>query len=283
MYITLHDICKKRGGNTNMKKFVIALCVFALCCTLCVSAFAVGTEAVAKTKNHDIKVTVIDDFSTYSGEVTECGNASYAFDGKKLTFTIASNGVAYGGPTGDAYKSPAASAEGINALYNSAKYIGMRVKNVGGVAVSIALEKNDGNDAWMTQLWKDEGCMLASESTGIVNAGYEDIGNIYRGKAVTIPANFDGWLFIPFSSLRISVDENVTGDRTNDRCIMSAIRFCGINSNDKDAVLEIDDFCLTAEDLVADGNKPTADFSVIAYAVAAITGCGALVVAKKRG
>ena len=30
-------------------------------------------------------------------------------------------------------------------------------------------------------------------------------------------------------------------------------------------------------------NKPTADFSVIAYAVAAITGCGALVVAKKRG
>ncbi len=29
--------------------------------------------------------------------------------------------------------------------------------------------------------------------------------------------------------------------------------------------------------------KPTADFSVIAYAVAAITGCGALVVAKKRG
>ena len=123
-----------------MIKFVIALCVAALCCTLCVSAFAVGTEAVAKTKNHDIKVTVIDDFSTYSGEVTECGNASYAFDGKKLTFTIASNGVAYDGPAGDAYKSPAASAEGINALYNSAKYIGMRVKNVGGVAVSIALE-----------------------------------------------------------------------------------------------------------------------------------------------
>ena len=30
-------------------------------------------------------------------------------------------------------------------------------------------------------------------------------------------------------------------------------------------------------------SKPTADFSVIAYAVAAITGCGALVVAKKRG
>ena len=32
-----------------------------------------------------------------------------------------------------------------------------------------------------------------------------------------------------------------------------------------------------------EGQKPTADFSVIAYAVAAITGCGALVVAKKRG
>ena len=30
-------------------------------------------------------------------------------------------------------------------------------------------------------------------------------------------------------------------------------------------------------------SKPTADFSVIAYAVAAITGCGALVIAKKRG
>ncbi len=30
-------------------------------------------------------------------------------------------------------------------------------------------------------------------------------------------------------------------------------------------------------------SKPTADFSVIAYAAAAITGCGALVVAKKRG
>ena len=32
-----------------------------------------------------------------------------------------------------------------------------------------------------------------------------------------------------------------------------------------------------------EGQKPTADFSVIAYAVAAITGCGALVIAKKRG
>ena len=33
---------------------------------------------------------------------------------------------------------------------------------------------------------------------------------------------------------------------------------------------------------IVDEIQPTADFSVIAYAVAAITGCGALVVAKKR-
>ena len=34
---------------------------------------------------------------------------------------------------------------------------------------------------------------------------------------------------------------------------------------------------------IVDEVQPTADFSVIAYAAAAITGCGALVVAKKRG
>lgn len=36
-----------------MKKFVIALCVFALCCTLCVSAFAAPKQGgVTVGENH---------------------------------------------------------------------------------------------------------------------------------------------------------------------------------------------------------------------------------------
>ena len=131
-----------------MKKFIVALCVAAMLSLVCFSAFAVGTETVAKTKNRDIKITVIDDFSTYSGEVGPCGNAFYTYDGEKLTFAIES-GYAFGGPSDKEYKSPAASADGIKELYNNAKYIGMRIKNTGGVEVSLALEKRPcSNGSW---------------------------------------------------------------------------------------------------------------------------------------
>ena len=240
-----------------MKKFIVALCVAAMLSLGCFSAFAVGTETVVKTKNRDIKITVIDDFSTYSGEVGPCGNAFYTFDGEKLTFAI-ETGYAYSGPVGNEYKSPAASADGIKELYNNAKYIGMRIKNTGGVEISIALEKDtDGADAWLTQLKAEAGCLLASESVGIYNAEYEDINAIYRGYAVKIPAGFDGWLFIPFSSLRLNNDEKVEGEKTNDRCIMDYIHFSGANTNEEDGILEIDDFCLTSEDLAADAEAPT--------------------------
>lgn len=240
-----------------MKKFIVALCVAAMLSLVCFSAFAVGTETVAKTKNRDIKITVIDDFSTYSGEVGPFGNAFYTYDGEKLTLAIES-GYAFGGPSDKEYKSPAASADGIKELYNNAKYIGMRIKNTGGVEVSLALEKGTAdNDLWMTQLSKNEGCFLASESVGIYNAEYEDISATYRGYAVKIPAGFDGWLFIPFSSLRLHIDEKVEGEKTNDRCIMPYIHFSGANTNEEEGVLEIDDFCLTPEELAADAEAPT--------------------------
>ncbi len=240
-----------------MKKIIVALCVAAMLSLVCFSAFAVGTETVAKTKNRDIKITVIDDFSTYSGEVGPCGNAFYTFDGEKLTFAV-ETGYAYGGPVGKEYKIPAVSADGIKELYNSAKYIGMRIKNTGGVEISIALEKDAADsDLWLTQLKAEAGCLLASESVGIYNAEYENIDAIYRGYAVKIPAGFDGWLFIPFSSLRLNNDEDVEGEKTNDRCIMDYIHFSGANTNEEDGVLEIDDFCLTSEELAADAEAPT--------------------------
>mgnify|MGYP004683621659 FL=1 len=70
---------------------------------------------------------------------------------------------------------------------------------------------------------------------------------------------------------------------------MTTRRFIGFGC-DAAAGLEFDNIFVYGKEIEAknaqlvleDKPRDTADFSVIAYALAAITGCGALVIAKKR-
>ena len=97
--------------------------------------------------------------------------------------------------------------------------------------------------------------------------------------AIVIPAGFKGYVYFPL-----------------DNCTVAAPAGWGkalhTNFNEGLKTMEIDvrenfgeatslTYILDSLEIV-DEIQPTADFSVIAYAVAAITGCGALVVAKKR-
>ena len=264
-----------------MKKFLALLCAVAMLSVFAVSASALGTEVVVPAKTGGIKVTVIDDFSSYSGEYLAAGSTLYKFENGKLLLDFEAGGWAYGGPNA---ASPSAGLEGIADAYNNAAYIGLKVKNTGEGVASIAFEKDgSGEGQWMTQLFVADGCKLVSAANGVQDATYTDISATYRGNAVDIPAGFDGYLFIPFSSMRAFNDDTVTG-ATNALCMIKDIHFAG-TCNNTPTILEIDNLCLAADltvDPNLDGGQDTADLSVIAYAAAAITGCGALVVARKR-
>ena len=179
-----------------MKKLLAIICTLAMLCTMAVVASAEeGTEAIAYTGDGGIKVTVIDDFSSYSDEYNGVfGDAQYTFDGEKLVWDIYTGGWCYDGPLPTV---PSSQWSNIAELYNNAQYIGFQVKNVGDVAGALAFEKKSN---WMTQIWNGEGTKLVSVDGGVVDAEMVDIGAIYRGQAVSVPAGFDGWVFIPFTA-----------------------------------------------------------------------------------
>ena len=107
-----------------------------------------------------------------------------------------------------------------------------------------------------------------------------DGGGYGENSSVIIPAGFKGYVYFPL-----------------DNCTLAAPAGWGkalhTNFNEGIKTMEIDvrenfgeatslTYIFDSLEIV-DEVQPTADFSVIAYAVAAITGCGALVIAKKRG
>ncbi|MBR3751330.1 MAG: hypothetical protein IKK58_06100 [Clostridia bacterium] len=239
-----------------MKKLLTIICAIAMLFSMAVVASAEeGTEAIVYTKDGGIKVTVIDDFSSYTDEYNGVfGDAQYTFDGEKLVWDIYTGGWCYDGPLPTV---PSSQWSNIEELYNNAQYIGFQVKNVGDVAGAIAFEKKSN---WMTQIWKGDGTVLVGVDGEIVDAEMVSISAIYRGQAVSIPAGFDGWVFIPFTAMRPYHNADVT-EPSNALCVFEQLEFCGtcVEGEEEFAILEIDNLFL-AESLDVDTTlTPPAD------------------------
>lgn len=278
-----------------MKKFVIALCVFALCCTLCVSAFAAPKQGGVTVGENHINVTVIEDFTGTS----EKDNYShedywhYVFNGKTMNIKITGNGS--GLWHNSANEGPALPADDdTKAAWASAKYFGYQIKNGSKEDITVAPEstviiatsgevkdwgalmQNHNSEEEMAQ-WP---VVLVSADGKMSNASEKAAGN-YRNWGVVIPAGFTGWVFFPFARTNELGNGNYLSNTVfyMEYQVGSAFDFT-IN---RVALADTMELAQGAGDLDGFESKDTADFSVIAYAVAAITGCGALVVAKKRG
>ena len=122
--------------------------------------------------------------------------------------------------------------------------------------------------------------VLVSADGKMSNASEKAAGN-YRNWGVVIPAGFTGWVFFPFAR---------TNELGNGNYLSNTVFYMEYQAGsafdftiNRVALADTMELVQGAGDLDGFESKDTADFSVIAYAVAAITGCGALVVAKKRG
>ncbi len=140
-------------------------------------------------------------------------------------------------------------------------------------------------------MWISDGIRLVS-ADGVTIPEFSELP--YRGYAINIPVGFDGWVFIPFTCMKIHcADAANGGSQINFDAVFDMPSFCGTAIGDEEtfAILEIDNLFLSSAELPEieeepsdddDEQESTADVSVLAYAAAAITGLGALVVAKKR-
>ena len=265
-----------------MKKILVFICAAIMLCTVALSASAAGAVGTAYTIEYtgiSIDIDIIDDFSSYSGTSTY-GDFTYNFGDGKLSLQIPTGGWGWEGPS---YESPSLELEGLEAAYNNATYIGLSVKNTGDATGVLCFEDRVADPtSFAMQVWGMEGVKLVS-SEGIVDAtGYSVPSRRY---GIEIPGGFEGWIFVPFTVMKIQhADAGLNQD--NYAAKFEAPWFTGTAKDDGQvAVLEIDNVFLSGDELVMNESEPvnpTADVSVIAYAAMAITGLGALVVAKKR-
>ena len=284
-----------------MKKFVIALCVFALCCTLCVSAFAAPKQGGVTVGENHINVTVIEDFTgTSSSDNFANGSAGdeywkYEFNGKTMAITLTGkDGVncLYHMAAGEG---PALAADAdTKAAWANAKYVGYQIKNGSGQEVVLATESTVVNTDGSLNEW---GALFQHHNTedeiaqwpivliaadGTRSNGTEKTAGNGRGTGVAIPAGFTGWVFFPTARM------NGLGEGCYFKNTCFYMDYDTENTPftflvNRVALADTMELAQGAGDLDGFESTDTADFSVIAYAVAAITGCGALVVAKKRG
>lgn len=123
-------------------------------------------------------------------------------------------------------------------------------------------------DATKVSLYNMKG-KAVSTSVGNASSGAEN-------SSILIPAGFEGYIYVPVANINKQIWGNTVASD------LSGVTFIELDvrpqfDGDASGSYIVDSFALTDELPTS-----TADFSVIGYALAAITGCGALLFAKKR-
>ncbi|MDD6205003.1 MAG: hypothetical protein PUC05_08440 [Firmicutes bacterium] len=273
-----------------MKKLVVALTALMIVCCLGVTAFA--TDLATPFDDSTLKIAVIESFDNTAaitgaylgipdGAVAldnETFTAAYGLDGGKFSIKDGAPGTAWAGILDRNLAGMNASAEGF----------GFYVKNDNDADVSMvfALLANEAGSlnatAYTIGSEKDYALIAIDGTKEVVTAPVQT--NPYSGAVVhssfTIPAGFEGFVCVPFSATQVIWGTDVM----NANVQITGFGWMGTNSK-----LEFDNIFVyganvteSNANLILDAIQDTADLSVIAYAVAAITGCGALVVARKR-
>ena len=273
-----------------MKKLVVALTALMIVCCLGVTAFA--ADLATPFDDSTLKIAVIESFDNtdaFGGAYlgipdgtiaidNATFSAAYGFDGGKFVVKPGAAGTAWGGVLDRNLIGVNADAEGF----------GFYVKNNNESAVSFGfyLVANDSgslNAPAYTVGSNQDYALISLDGTKEVVTAPEQT-NPYSGAVVhssfTVPGGFTGFICLPFSSMQLSWGS----DMMNSNVQVTGFGWMGATDN-----MEFDNIFVYGANvtennanLILDAIQDTADLSVIAYALAAITGCGALVVARKR-
>ena len=254
-----------------MKKALGFTLVLTLVLMFSAAVFAAPAEEVISIKGGTVAVNVIDDFSAHSADYSNGGWWTFKFDGAKLELEIL-QGIALV-PANGSEKTSFDDAS--KALWSSAKYVGYQIKN-NGEEVSLALLSQMGEkSAKINSADASQPIVLLSKKDGKVNAEEKTVHDPWngdRGYGAVIPAGFDGWVFFPiarlegagtpFDDIQFDVEGPVGASLTVDNMALAENLDVTPSGSDEPAA--------------------TADVSTIAFAVASVLGCGALVIRRKR-
>ena len=263
-----------------MKKTMIFVMALMLCLCCCATAFASEKAPTIKISqlylsaeeiNEDNTpaspagtVITLDNFDAFynkneDGSVTD----SVTFDNNVATYVGGVNQLSF-------------DLNGPNWLnLKSLKYVSVKIENTESFDVKVSLIMtltNAGGNPWASpaivypDLYDENGVASADCKASVEN----------KTCVLTIPAGKSVYAVVPVSGRNIP-NFGINADKGGFELVDNSA-WSGASA---DTAIHLSQVLFATA--AAEGNKPTADFSVIAYAVAAITGCGALVVAKKRG
>lgn len=262
-----------------MKKTIASMLVASMVLCFSVMAFAAPEETTINTKDGTISVNVVDDFSSYSSEDNFGTYWSYVYDGSKLTLTLPASIKSFFNSE-EAPLTPSMTDDATKALQAESTYFGFKIKNncAAELAFGPDCQQVDQKDIWGTWLSnnntdedKAANPIYLITSDGKVAA--EEVGHTDgHGNVAIVPANFDGWVFYPMARMN------------NGAATVMSFQFTGNCDEGVEYSVQIDNFAY-AKDLKVKTDEqpaPTADVSIIMYAVAAVTGCGALAIRKKK-
>lgn len=293
-----------------MKKFLMILFVAVMSILLVVPAFAEGAhdDKIVLNDSTEINLKVMDNFkadTSVDSMLHAYTDADAGIDGGSLAWKENADGryleiiTGGGGISAMTYACKGAGGEYsmfVNSRGKEDYQLNTRTKAyVFKVRTAQAV-----NFSPEPQLWDGGGAVqayLSSTGDPIVLVGADGVPMkaklVYSGwnrYTIHIPANFDGYVIVPTSRF---TDDNTEGSAGSWNAGALAghgyiwgfpifVQTCG----EYNATLNIDDiyYVCASDSLPNWGELPTAtaDVSVIAYAAAAITGLGALVIAKKR-
>lgn len=303
-----------------MKKFLMTLFVAVMSIMLVVPAFATEGatgDKITTPSGAEINLIVWDSFGAVPAgdgegffwlDTASCPDASVKVDAssndanaKSVYYTTDPNAMFVNAAlnpqhsNGKAYSDFVNNSRNESVLNANTKAFVLRVKTNKEILFGLNGNIWDGGSA--------KGCQLAATGDPIwlIDAETALVKNAkintdpYRN-TVIIPGGFDGYLVLPTSRIATAMtwtnnepDGPATVGNWNSGELAGFVYFWQWftyfqQTGDSAATIEVMDMYIVNDTLptLADEDYATADVSVIAYAVAAITGLGALVVAKKR-
>ena len=269
-----------------MKKIVCIAAALVLACCFSVSAFAANTELLTFDSAENAKTYIgsTEDFmnSTYGTAIPEYSSVT-GVNGNalKLSMTVTTTTV-FTAVIGD--------TDAITAFREncgSKKYLRFWFENVSEKSdITIALNfRADGGNKYVNAA-ADELGFYDKDGNALTPVGYFDPSGGAAGErnfSAVVSAGFKGWVYFELDNSKLAAltgwGKTGLGSLSEVENIELDVRLYD-NKGDNYIAFVFDSLELTDE--LVEGERDTADFSVIAYALAAITGCGALVVARKR-
>jgi hypothetical protein len=258
-----------------MKKIItILLAVMMACFSL--TAFA------AETVIADFEVSDIDAFMGFNTGLTSIygveapvHTAVAGDSGNGVRVTTTQNA----GFVQSYYMTDADMLAAAKAAYGADKYLKIYVENNSSQSLGFRFTFNDTTDGVVSFDCSNAILVGTDGSKPAINTA--DGGGMAANSALIIPVGFKGYAYFPFANLTIEAPANWNRPAFTGFENIKNIEFDIRCSLDDHAAFAGTDYVIDSLS-IADEVTETADVSVIAYAVMAITGLGALVVAKKR-